>query len=64
MWTTWWPMEGSMLGGLWKEKEKHLFHLFSFYPPANFISTFFSLILKFYFAMGLHYYFTPFFPFP
>jgi hypothetical protein len=31
----WWPLEGSKLGGLWKEKEKHLFHLFSFSPLIN-----------------------------
>ncbi len=44
----WWPMEGSndwwplgkhlvwclMFGGLWKEKEKHHFHLFSL-PPLS-----------------------------
>ncbi len=30
------PIEGSKLGGLWKEKEKHPFHLFSFSPLINF----------------------------
>jgi hypothetical protein len=25
----WWPMEGFKLDGFWKEKDKHLFHLFS-----------------------------------
>jgi hypothetical protein len=25
-----------MFGGPWKEKKKHLFHLFSFFPPTNF----------------------------
>jgi hypothetical protein len=31
----WWPMEGSMLGGQWKVKEKHLFTS-SIFPPTNF----------------------------
>jgi hypothetical protein len=33
----WCPMEGSKFGGLWKEKEKHPFHFFSFSPLKKFI---------------------------
>jgi hypothetical protein len=29
----WWPLEGSKLGGLWKEKEKHHFHLLPLFTP-------------------------------
>jgi len=45
------------LGGPWKEKEKHPFHLFSLAFPNKFY-------LKFYFIMVLDYYFTLFLPFP
>jgi hypothetical protein len=58
-------MEGSKLGGLWKEKEKHPFHLFSPSPPTILLKHFcFPLIFKFYFTMVLDCYFTPFLPFP
>jgi hypothetical protein len=32
----WWPMEGSKLGGLWDEKEKHPFHFLPFFTPYDF----------------------------
>jgi hypothetical protein len=35
----WWPMEGSMLGGQWNVKEKHIF-TFSIFPPTTFTQTF------------------------
>jgi hypothetical protein len=51
----WWPLEG---------EGKTSFSPFSFPPPTNFTSTFFPLILKFYFNMVLDRYFTFLFPFP
>jgi hypothetical protein len=47
----WWPLKGSKLGGLWKEKEKHHFHFFSFSPQKILLKPFFSLISRFYFTM-------------
>jgi hypothetical protein len=38
----WWPLEGSKLGGLWKEKEKHLFHLFSLSQQQILLKFFFN----------------------
>jgi hypothetical protein len=37
----WWPLEGSKLGGHWKEKNKHIFHLFSLPPQQNLLKPFF-----------------------
>jgi len=48
----------------WWSMGKHLFHLFSFFPPNKFYLKFFSLILKFYFTMVLDHYFTFFLLFP
>jgi hypothetical protein len=51
------PWRVPMLGGPWKEKERHPFHLFSFSPSTNFtLNFFFSLILRFYFTMVLNRY--------
>jgi hypothetical protein len=60
----WWLLEGSKFGGLWKEKEKHPFHLFSLPPQQILLEFFFSLILRFYFTMILNHYFIFFLPFP
>jgi hypothetical protein len=60
----WWPLEGFMLGGLWKEKEKHHFHLFSLSPLIILLKHFFfPLIWRIYFTMVLNHYFMFFFPF-
>jgi hypothetical protein len=50
----WWPTEGSMLGGQWKVKERHLFTS-SHFPPNNLYLNlqFFPLTLWFYFTMVL-----------
>jgi hypothetical protein len=54
-----------MFGGLWKEKKKHHFHLFSLSRPTILLEpSFFSLILKFYFTMVLNRYFMPVLLFP
>jgi len=48
----WWPMEGSMLGGQWKVKEKHLFTSSHFPPNKLYLNfQFFPLTLRFYFTM-------------
>jgi hypothetical protein len=60
----WWPLECSMFGCLWKEKGKHPFHLLPLFTPKDFTSTFFSLILRFFFTMVLDHYVTFFLHFP
>jgi hypothetical protein len=53
-----------MFGGIWKEKKKHLFHLFSLSPPTILFDFFFPLLLRFSCTMVLERYFMPFFLFP
>jgi hypothetical protein len=53
-----------MLGGPWKEKEKHLFDLFSLPPNTFYLNLFFSIdfkVLLYHDSRSLH---TPFLPFP
>jgi hypothetical protein len=40
------PWKIPMFGGLWKEKEKHHFHLFSLSPLTHFTKTIFSIDFK------------------
>jgi hypothetical protein len=55
-----WPLKCSMFGGLWKEKEKHIFHLLSLFTIKNFIKKKFPFILGFIFTMVLDCYFALF----
>jgi hypothetical protein len=57
-------LECSMPGCLWKEKEKHHFHLLPLFTQKYFTSTFFPLILGFFFIMVLNHYFVSFLHFP
>jgi hypothetical protein len=57
------PLEGSRLGGFWKEKEKYHFHLFSL-SPQQILFEFYFIDFKVYFIMVQNCYFMPSLPFP